>query len=173
MAKKKTPPRTVPSRDEKYMALAFCVAQLFSKDPVTQIGAVIVDEYNAPQGYGYNGPPKSMDDKEVDWSRPEKYDMVVHAEINAIYHSYGSLNGSTLYVTAPPCPRCMLEIIATGIERVVYFNLKRDSGSSINEEALAKIQMLANQSKIKLVEFSGNLNCIRDAVVNMAKMGVF
>jgi dCMP deaminase len=173
MAKKKTPPRDVPQRDEKYMALAFCIAQLFSKDPHTQVAAVIVDEDFRPRGYGYNGPPQSVDDKEVDWSRPEKYDMIVHAEINAIHHSWGSLKGSTIYITAPPCPRCMLEMVASGIEKIIYFNYKADAGSSVNAEALAKIEALATASGVQLAEFSGNLNCIRDAVADLMKIGIF
>ncbi|MCK9458332.1 MAG: deaminase [Proteobacteria bacterium] len=171
--KKRTPPREVPTRDERYMGLAFCIAQLFSKDPHTQVASVIVGDENRPKGWGYNGPPQSIADDEVDWSRPEKYDMIVHSEINAINHSFGSLKEATIYITAPPCPRCMLEIIAAGIDKIIYFNFRADAGSSVNAEALAKIEEIAKKAGIQLTEFSGNLNCVKDAVADMDRIGIF
>ena len=114
--------RPTPQRDSKYMGLAFFIAS-FSKDPDTQIGAVIVQsETNWPLGYGYNGPPRRMNDEHMDWSRPNKYSKIRHAEINAIDHSKGCLKGSTIYVTGKPCASCMLEIAAKEIERVCYFH---------------------------------------------------
>jgi dCMP deaminase len=68
---KKIPPRLVPPRDDKYMGLAFMMAG-FSKDPNTQVGAIIVDRKNHPLGWGYNGPPSEILDCDVNWGRPDK-----------------------------------------------------------------------------------------------------
>ena len=74
--KKKISPRNVPERDSKYMALAWIVAG-FSKDPNTQCGAIIIDSKNNPLGWGYNGPPRLIDDNSFSWGRPEKYDKII------------------------------------------------------------------------------------------------
>lgn len=49
-----------------------------------------------------------------------KYDVVVHAEINAISSSKGDLTGFTLYCNYMPCAECAKSIISAGIKRVVY-----------------------------------------------------
>ena len=137
--KKKIPPRQVPDRDSKYMGLAWIHAA-FSKDPSTQVGAVIVSDDNFPLGSGYNGPPRKVDDNAFSWDRPSKenpdefskYDIIVHAEVNAIDHSCGGyLEDSTLYVTALPCPACMKEIVRKEIGRVVYMDFQSTKSSSL------------------------------------------
>jgi len=153
----KVGPRKVPSRDEKYMSLAFFIAKTFSKDPNTQIGSVIVGENNRPLGWGFNGPPRSINDNDLDWSRPQKYKFMVHSEINAIAHSQGDLTSATLYVTAMPCPRCMLEIAAYQIKKVVYFNYKADEGSTINCSTEEESKEIATTAGIELVKFEGKI----------------
>jgi len=172
MAKRK--PRYVPSREERYMGLAFWMAS-FSKDPDTQVGALIVSDENVPLGYGYNGPPSNFLDSEVSWKRPEKYSFIRHAEKNAITHSSGPLEGATLYVTARPCTTCMLDIIAVKIKKVIYFPLKPDKDSSLclNEETAKATEEKAKKGKVDLVEFDGNLNWMRDRIVEMNVLGVF
>ena len=130
---KKVPPRAVPDRDSKYMALAWIIAG-FSKDPNTQCGAMLIDSLNNPLGWGYNGPPRLIDDKSFSWSRPDKYDKIIHAEINALRHAVGDASGSTLYVTGLPCRRCMLHIIEAEVERVVYTNFESDQDSLLHNQ---------------------------------------
>ena len=133
---KKISPRKTPNRDEKYMGAAFFEAS-FSKDPNTQMGAVIVTIGNKPLGRGYNGPPSQYSDFDLDWSRPAKYPHIIHAEKNAIRHSDpDKLIGSTIYVTGKPCGPCMLAIVESGISRVVYFKGKHDSGSMMNDKKI-------------------------------------
>lgn len=90
-----------------------------SKDPSTKVGAVILDKDNRVVSTGFNGPPSRMDDSKVDWTRPAKYDYVLHAEENAILFAGRRLHGCTLYVTGHPCPHCALVTIQSGIRRVV------------------------------------------------------
>jgi dCMP deaminase len=171
---KKTPPRKTPTRDERYMGLAFIMGS-FSHDPNTQIGSQIVGMNNLPLAWGYNGPPRCIPDDDVDWSRDIKYQWIVHSEINAIYHCLNKtlLDGATIYVTAPPCPRCMLQIVSVGISKVVYFDLKMDSGSSINEDEFKKTEEIAILAKVQLVKFDGNLNWLRDWLKKLEETGVF
>lgn len=178
---KKVGPREVPKRDDFYMAMAFWAAAK-SKDPSTQIGAFIISSDNVPQGWGYNGPPKAFNDSDINWARVDdtttglsKYDYMDHAEENAIDYSRGSLSGSTIYITAKPCKRCIKKIIKNGIRRVVYFKSPILDPNSMfaDKTEFSKTDELASKAHIQLVEFNGNLNWMRDRMKFMETMGVF
>jgi dCMP deaminase len=105
--------------DQRFLKMAGLVAS-WSKDPSTQVGAVIVDVERRVLSLGYNGFPKGIsDDKRLD-NRETKYKMVVHAECNALLFASKSLVGCTMY-TYPfmPCSSCAGMIIQSGITRVV------------------------------------------------------
>ena len=94
-----------------------------SKDPSTQVGAVIVDDAHVICGVGYNGFPRGIDEgarPEFTWERPGKYNVVVHAEANAILFSSSDRKGDTIYCTRYPCCECTKLIIQKGIRTVVY-----------------------------------------------------
>lgn len=91
----------------------------YSKDPSTQVGAVLV----APDGkedhtYGYNGYPKGVNDVGLT-DRDYKYPRTVHAELNAIIKSKRDLTGHYIFCTLAPCAGCAAAIIQSGI-RYVY-----------------------------------------------------
>lgn len=169
----KVSPRIVPARDEKYMGLAFWIAS-FSKDPTTQVGAIIVSENNRPLGIGYNGPPRQISDDTFSWSRPEKYPYMVHAERNALDHSHKPIDKATIYVTAPPCKDCMLDIVASGVVKVVYHKSLASTGSMINNnENWIITQEIATKANVTLVEFQGDLVWMQDRIVFMEHLGIF
>ena len=172
--KKKVPPRKVPSREDRYMGLCFWYAS-FSKDPRTQNGAMIITSENIPLGMGYNGPPKEIIDTDIDWDRPQKYPFINHAERNAINHSCGATEGSIIYVTAIPCSDCMLDIVAAGIKKVVYFKGRHhDSGSMCaSPQGFTTTQEIAKAGGVTLQEFKGNLNWMRDRLEWMVFNGIF
>jgi len=96
----------------------------WSKDPSTKIGAVVVNDDRRILSTGYNGFPKGIDDNDERLNNREvKYELVVHAEMNAIYNATKngvSLNGGTLYCWGlPVCSKCSLGVISVGIKRVV------------------------------------------------------
>ena len=106
--------------DKRFLDLAKLCGS-WSKDPSTQVGAVIVDGNNRIVSIGFNGFPQGVEDSEkrlVD--RETKYDIIVHAEANALMFANKSVEGCTLY-TWPfqPCSRCASLIIQSGITRVV------------------------------------------------------
>lgn len=95
-----------------------------SKDPHTQVGAVLVKE-NHIIGIGYNGDPKSFT-YEFNWNTEEKYNYVIHAEMNAIANAnYIGVNckDADIYITHSPCNKCILLLIQHGIKNV-YFKKK-------------------------------------------------
>lgn len=116
--------------EEYFMGLAH-LSGLRSKDPNTQVGAVIVDENNRVISIGYNGFPSGVSDDEFPWGREggvldTKYAFVVHAELNAILNSQRSVRGCTIYVSLFPCNECAKAIIQSGIRRIVYESDKYD-----------------------------------------------
>ncbi|HEY4537308.1 MAG TPA: dCMP deaminase family protein [Erysipelothrix sp.] len=112
------------SWDEYFMGLAHLSA-FRSKDPSTQVGAVIVNENKKIVGIGYNGLPIGLSDDVFPWERDggfqeSKYAYVVHAELNAILNATQNLTGCSLYVSLFPCNECAKAIIQSGIKEVVY-----------------------------------------------------
>ena len=103
----------------RFFDLAYLVAS-WSKDPSSQIGAVIVDAQNRVISTGFNGLPVGVKDTEERLGdRATKYKMILHAEENAIMFAKQNLNGCSIYVTKmPPCAHCAALIIQSGIKYV-------------------------------------------------------
>ena len=106
--------------DDWWLGLAEYVSTR-SKDPSTQVGAVIARDKEFIS-FGYNGfPPQIEDKKEWYEDRETKYRLVIHAEANAILNNRGmDLRGAACY-TFPltPCGECAKLLVAAGIRRVV------------------------------------------------------
>lgn len=106
--------------DYRYLDLARLVAS-WSKDPSTQTGAVIIRSNNTVCSVGFNGFPRGVDDSpEIYADRKEKYQRVVHCEMNAILNAREPVEGYTLY-TWPflTCDRCAAHVIQAGIQEVI------------------------------------------------------
>lgn len=92
-----------------------------SKDPSTQVGAVIVRPDKTVLSTGFNGFPRGVNDApDLLADREKKYARIIHAEMNAILLSHDNVRGCTLY-TFPlaPCERCAVHVIQAGIVAVV------------------------------------------------------
>lgn len=176
-------PRETPDRDSRYMGLAWTYAA-FSKDPRTQVGAQIVAPPNYPLGGGYNGPPENINDRSFSWCRPDpdhpeelsKYDIVVHAEVNAIDHSdREKLPGSTIYVTGFPCKHCMREIVRKKIARVVYMEYPgvAAGGNLSDPSLLVPSRKLAELAGVHLEKFQGSLLWLPTWVEHLRSLGIY
>jgi dCMP deaminase len=106
--------------DGRFLELAAFIAE-WSKDPSTRVGAALVRPDRTVASVGFNGFPRGvLDSAERYQDRSTKYEMVVHAEMNALLSTRESLEGYTLYVAPlPPCSQCAAAIIQRGIRRVV------------------------------------------------------
>lgn len=100
-----------------------------SKDTVTKVGAVIVNQDNELVSTGYNGFPKGMEEDELDWVSVNKHMYVIHAEANAILYAKRDLKGCKIYTTLSPCNNCAKLIAASGIKEVYYNTLRFDNGT--------------------------------------------
>lgn len=107
--------------DVRFMRLAHEVAS-WSKDPSTKVGCLLVKDKKVVS-LGYNGLPTGVEDSlERLQNRDLKYEMTVHAEVNAVTTAalHGvSTDGCTAYVTFHPCSRCAAVLINAGIATVV------------------------------------------------------
>lgn len=103
---------------KRFLSLAEHIAT-WSKDPSSQIGAVIVDPHKRIISMGYNGFPAGVCDDDRLHIREVKYKIVLHAEENAIIFAKRDLTGCVLYVSGlPPCSHCASLIIQSGIKEV-------------------------------------------------------
>lgn len=92
----------------------------WSKDPSTQVGALIVPPSRRQFACGYNGLPAGIKDDERLLDRDWKIKSVVHAEANALLMCPFPTEGCTMYVSPiMPCSSCAALIIQAGIETVV------------------------------------------------------
>jgi dCMP deaminase len=128
-----------PSWDEYFLNICEAVS-LRSHDENTKVGCVIVDDRHRIVSTGYNGFPCCVNDDTLPSNREDfieietengmekvtKYDVMTHAEANAIASSKASLVGSTLYVNLFPCNDCAKLIITAGIKKVVYKQKRND-----------------------------------------------
>ena len=107
--------------DKRFLDMAALVAS-WSRDPSTQVGAVLVNDKRIVS-LGFNGFPRGTDDDPLIYNtRERKIRRVLHAEQNAIAFAKRDLTGCTIYVTHAPCSRCVAQIIQEGITRVVSPN---------------------------------------------------
>lgn len=106
--------------DLKFLELAHCVADIFSKDPSTRVGAVAVGASKNQVAFGYNGlPPGLADTPGRLHDRDTKLALTLHAEENALANATFAVY--TLYVTHHPCAACALRILAArSVRRIVY-----------------------------------------------------
>jgi len=105
-----------PKWAERFFQMAALVAS-WSKDPSTQVGAVITLG-NRVVSLGFNGYPSGVSDSAGADSRELKLLKTIHAEENAILHARRDLSGCEMFVTHFPCPTCAAKIIQTNIAAV-------------------------------------------------------
>ena len=110
----------IPKWDLRFLRLAEHVS-LWSRDPSTQCGTVIVRPDKTVASMGYNGFPRGMSDApELYADRGSKYIRTIHSEMNAILHAREQLTDYTLYEWPfLTCDVCAKHIIQAGITRVV------------------------------------------------------
>ncbi len=122
---------------DEYFMLQAIVASFRSKDPVTKVGCVFVDNENHQLSMGYNGFIAGVDESKLPWGKDkdhplehQKYPYVVHAEANAILHSSVSLKNSRCYVTHFPCHECAKMLASKKVKEVIYFSDKHRTSES-------------------------------------------
>lgn len=123
--------REVPNWSQYFMEIAKSVS-IRSKDPMTQVGAVIVNKDNHIIGTGYNGFAPGMIETPELWERPLKYEHVIHAEANAVLNCIGPIAGGKCYVTLYPCKECAKILAGARVKKVYYADDKYKSDITVD-----------------------------------------
>lgn len=139
----------------RFLSLADSIAT-WSKDPSRGVGAVIVSPMRQVLATGYNGLPRGFEDHNERLQRPVKYDLIVHAEMNAIIQC--ARNGvspvaATMYSSFSPCIHCSLAIAQAGITKVVTKQI--DSGDEHWNDSIEKSIMLFEEVGIEYIAVDG------------------
>ena len=135
--------------DLRFLEMSELVS-LWSKDPSTKVGSVIVDNDRRVISLGYNGFPKGVADNDRLNDREEKYKIVVHAERNALLFANTDVKNCSIF-TYPfmPCPICAGMIIQSGISRVVSFQ----SNNERWEKDFEISRKMFQEADIQLLEY--------------------
>jgi dCMP deaminase len=105
--------------DYRALSLAKFTAN-WSKDPSTKVGAVVMRPDKTVASVGFNGFPRNVSDDTRLNNRDEKYELIIHAEMNAILTAAEPVRGYTLAVWPMfPCTRCAVHIVQAGIAHVI------------------------------------------------------
>jgi len=122
------PNRKQAEIDQKWLRVAECIANEFSRCKKRKCGAIIVGIYGNIVGTGYNFHPKKtcLDHiclrEEVKSGSNNDIGYCCHAEVNAATHAnYNDMQRATMYVTHAPCIQCARYILNSGIARLVYY----------------------------------------------------
>ena len=114
---------------KNFLSIAKAVAEQ-SPDAETKVGAILVkNTTNAVIATGFNGFVRKAPDKKLPKTRPDKYEYMIHAEVNLIFNCAKegiSTEDTTLICTMSPCENCMRALWQCGVTRVVCDKLYTD-----------------------------------------------
>ncbi|MDZ4830294.1 MAG: dCMP deaminase family protein [Phycisphaerae bacterium] len=125
----------------------------WSKDPSRGVGCVIVSPSKQIVSTGFNGIPRGIEDRPDRLERPTKYDLVCHAEMNAIVQCARNgvpPLGCLLYSSFFPCIQCALAIIQAGLAEVITYEVT--VGDERWVESIAKSRAVFAEAKIGVTE---------------------
>lgn len=142
--------------DEYFISMVYFVS-MKSKDQSTKIGAVIVDDNHRIVSTGYNGFPRGADESGDKWERPNKYERVIHAEVNSILNSNSKLEGCIMYTNGIPCLPCAGHIIQVGIKEVVVDRIWDDENYNQWLESAKKTKQLFSECGVNIRYYEGDL----------------
>ena len=128
-----------------------------SKDPSTQVGAVVVGPDREVRSVGINGFPMGITDTYHRLhDREKKLQLIVHAEMNALLLAGRvgiPMKGCTLFLAAKqgsqlidiglPCIRCSMSLIQAGISQIISMkhgveNINWTAGDQTVQQLLAE-----------------------------------
>lgn len=138
----------------RFLDLAQRIAT-WSKDPSRGVGAIIVSPSRQIISTGFNGLPQGIADLPERLERPTKYDLICHAELNAIVQCARNgvtPKGCTMYCTFSPCVQCSLAIIQSGIVEVVTHEMV--GGDEHWQRSLALARALFTEAGVRYRTFA-------------------
>lgn len=143
-----------------YLSKAYILAQE-SKDPSTQNGALVLRAGGnrlSIIGSGVNALPKGVQDFPERWERPLKYQVVEHAERNAIFDSGSIPNGAIMVAPWAACADCARAIIQSGISVLVRHKQASDRSPANWKESIGIADTMLQEAGVDVVDYDGVLN---------------
>lgn len=157
--------------DTRFLGLAAHISA-WSKDPSSQVGAVITDG-NRIVSVGYNGFAAGVEDRtERLTDRNCKLNLTIHAEENAMIFAKRDLTGCTVYVTHPPCPRCASKLIQEEVGRIVCISPSEDFLSRWADD-LKLSQEMYQEAGVEYSSYDLDQINVDDARITVAPGGFF
>jgi len=158
--------------DRRFLRIAEEV-RLWSKDPGTKVGCVLVNDRRI-LSTGYNGFPQTIsDDLERYIDRDFKLSITVHAEKNAILNAAKNgtkVEGSTLYVTFPPCSQCASAVIQAGVAQVVCPS--PDTAPERWRDSFKRASNLFYEAGVKVLYYSDADLCLTETAPSAGHTGL-
>lgn len=143
----------------QFLKLARYQADLFSKDPSTKVGCIII----APDSYqilscGYNGLPRKIDESIAErWQYPLKSFYCEHSERNCLYNACRSgvkLEHGIAITTLFPCAECARGLIQAGIDTIV--TMEPDLSHHRWGPSFKESQEMLIESGVEIITFTPN-----------------
>ncbi len=135
----------------KYLKLAKYNAELFSKDPHTKVGCIILTEnFTQILSTGINGFPRKLkDDVPERLDKINKLNYMSHSEANAVANAAKSgisIDNSVIVITKFPCSTCSKLLIQSGIKKIYtvkpdYNSITWGNDAKISEEMLNEVNI--------------------------------
>ena len=117
---------TRPSSESVYMRFAVILAERATCDRL-RVGAIVTDEDMLQVlGIGYNGNAAGLPNACDSADRPGQCGCL-HAELNALLKSPGTLPNKVLFCTHAPCVACAKAAINARVSRVFYLHEYRNT----------------------------------------------
>jgi dCMP deaminase len=118
-----------------------------SKDPSTKVGCVIVADNYEPVSFGCNNFVSGCKEEFMTLERPQKYMLIVHAEMNSLIAAKRSLKDCRVYVTHAPCPNCLRNLLQAGIKEIVYDKFDT-SGHIMDQNSRDAVERLLKSTNV-------------------------
>ena len=134
-----------------------------SPDAETKVGAILINiDSGADIASGYNGFCRGCDDDNLPNTRPEKYEIMVHAEENLIFNcARHGINTSNCFVfcTLSPCTKCTRSLYQSNIKIVYFKDEYRDFQKNCNMKDLyLKLSKIGDYTKMEIFPREGRNN---------------
>lgn len=136
-------------KDERFLRSALAIADIWSKDPSTKVGAMVVGATPNLVAWGYNGFPPGIDDAPSrQHNRELKLKLTLHAEVNALANATFPVH--TIYITHCPCENCALHILAARTVRRVVYRADDEFETGRWADSLRNSMALLNEGRIEV-----------------------
>lgn len=142
----------IQRRDRARLRSAMIWGFELSKDSARRLGAILTHSDDRQSSLGYNGLATGVPDNVENWTRPLKYELVIHAEMNALDNRSFPAQGGTLFCLLKPCHVCLNRLINNKVSRIVWLETEVDFVNN-QEEVWNKLAYQFMQSDGKLIEY--------------------